>query len=107
MALVACPECTRELSDKAAACPHCGAPVASQPAAQVCGRCGTRLVAMEKAAKVSGGGIFGALLFLIGLGVMFGNALVGIGLMILAILIGTFGRTKHLVMVCPRCGASG
>lgn len=27
MALVTCPECTREVSDHAAACPHCGAPL--------------------------------------------------------------------------------
>lgn len=26
MALIACSECKREVSDKAAACPHCGAP---------------------------------------------------------------------------------
>lgn len=26
MALVACAECAKEVSDKAAACPHCGAP---------------------------------------------------------------------------------
>lgn len=29
MALIACAECGKEISDKAAACPHCGAPVAS------------------------------------------------------------------------------
>ena len=26
MALINCPECNKEISDKAAACPHCGAP---------------------------------------------------------------------------------
>lgn len=26
MSLIACPECAREISDQAAACPHCGAP---------------------------------------------------------------------------------
>lgn len=32
MALIACKECGKEISDKAAACPHCGAPVrASEP----------------------------------------------------------------------------
>jgi TM2 domain-containing membrane protein YozV len=29
MALISCAECSKEISDKAAACPHCGAPVAS------------------------------------------------------------------------------
>ena len=27
MALIACSECNRQVSDKASACPHCGAPV--------------------------------------------------------------------------------
>jgi hypothetical protein len=31
MALVNCPECAREVSDKAKACPHCGAPVSAAP----------------------------------------------------------------------------
>lgn len=29
MALIACNECGKEISDKAAACPHCGAPMAT------------------------------------------------------------------------------
>ncbi|WP_315125244.1 zinc-ribbon domain-containing protein [Comamonas antarctica] len=32
MALISCGECGREVSDKAAACPHCGAPVGSSEA---------------------------------------------------------------------------
>lgn len=31
MALIECSECRKQISDKAAACPHCGAPVASVP----------------------------------------------------------------------------
>ena len=31
MALIACTECTREISDRAAACPHCGAPIVLPP----------------------------------------------------------------------------
>jgi len=30
MALIQCPECGRDVSDKAAACPHCGHPVRGQ-----------------------------------------------------------------------------
>ncbi|MEY8689434.1 MAG: zinc-ribbon domain-containing protein [Leptothrix sp. (in: b-proteobacteria)] len=33
MALIACSECHKEISDKASACPHCGAPVVSATAA--------------------------------------------------------------------------
>ena len=29
MALITCPECGREISDQATACPHCGFPVQS------------------------------------------------------------------------------
>lgn len=29
MALIKCPECSREISDRATACPHCGVPLAS------------------------------------------------------------------------------
>jgi hypothetical protein len=31
MALIKCPECGKEISDKAAACPNCGCPIGSQP----------------------------------------------------------------------------
>ena len=30
MALINCPECGREISDKAASCPHCGVPITAQ-----------------------------------------------------------------------------
>src|SRR3954471_21705877 len=32
MALIPCPECKREISDRAAACPHCGVAIAGNPA---------------------------------------------------------------------------
>lgn len=35
MALIVCPECRREVSDKALACPHCGLPAPSQAHASV------------------------------------------------------------------------
>lgn len=35
MALIACAECGKKISDKAVACPHCGAPVAAQKNAQL------------------------------------------------------------------------
>lgn len=31
MALIACPECSKEISDQASACPHCGNPLAVVP----------------------------------------------------------------------------
>lgn len=35
MALIACLECTKEISDKATACPHCGNPMQYVPAPMV------------------------------------------------------------------------
>jgi len=32
MALINCPECNKEISDKAPACPGCGSPIAAAPA---------------------------------------------------------------------------
>lgn len=32
MALTICPDCYHEVSDRAAACPRCGAPIAASPA---------------------------------------------------------------------------
>ncbi len=31
MALIQCPECGKQISDKASSCPGCGCPIASQP----------------------------------------------------------------------------
>ena len=37
MALIPCYECSREVSDKATACPHCGSPVGPQITCPDCG----------------------------------------------------------------------
>ena len=35
MALISCPECNKEISDKAASCPGCGVPIANTPAQKI------------------------------------------------------------------------
>lgn len=40
MSLVNCPECGKQISDKATTCPHCGFPVSSIP---ICIKCGKQL----------------------------------------------------------------
>jgi hypothetical protein len=35
MALIECSECRRQVSDKAASCPGCGAPIAQTPASSI------------------------------------------------------------------------
>ena len=37
MALMSCPECAKQISDKAPACPHCGAPMNAPIAASTAG----------------------------------------------------------------------
>lgn len=53
MALIPCPECRREVSDKAPACPGCGHPIAAPPAPRGLG--GDHVADMTKTAgKVAG-----------------------------------------------------
>ena len=48
MALISCPECGKEISDKAVACPHCGNPMnpqvqqTQQEEYLCCPKCGSR-----------------------------------------------------------------
>ena len=46
MALITCPECSREVSDQAAACPHCGYPLRTKlaPATPAIGDADTRIL---------------------------------------------------------------
>jgi len=39
VALIECPECERQVSEKAEACPGCGHPVGVDPDTQICGWC--------------------------------------------------------------------
>ena len=43
MAIINCPECNKEISDKATACPHCGCPIESvvTETIKVCPNCGS------------------------------------------------------------------
>lgn len=44
MALIICAECGKQMSDKASACPHCGAPYSAAPSEErKCGECGAIL----------------------------------------------------------------
>ena len=48
MALIACPDCSREVSDKAPSCPHCGTPIAS---AQEHQQVGVPLMTVQETSK--------------------------------------------------------
>ncbi len=57
MSLINCPECGKEISDKAASCPNCGCPIQKQPtftnsyglfgSAAVCPKCKSQHIQME------------------------------------------------------------
>lgn len=73
MALIKCPECGREISDKAGSCPNCGYPISAEPQMEYdsgemngirCPKCGSGNVSVEliqKAGKTKkhGNGIGG------------------------------------------------
>lgn len=93
MALISCPECGKEISDKALACPHCGNPM-NQPTQQnqqeeeylCCPKCGSRELHAEHKGFSGGKALAGALVT------------GGIGL-----LAGTIG-SRDTQITCLKCG---
>ena len=95
MALISCPECGKEISDKAFACPHCGNPMNSQPQ-QIpqpqqeeflcCPKCGSRELHAEHKGFSGGKALIGAV------------AVGGLGL-----LAGTIG-SRDTQITCLKCG---
>lgn len=89
MALINCPECGKEISDKAISCPHCGNPM-NQPVQDkeylCCPKCHSRELHAEQKGFSGGKALAGAV------------AVGGIGL-----LAGTIG-SKDLQITCLKCG---
>jgi uncharacterized membrane protein YvbJ len=71
MALITCPECKRDISDKAAACPHCGAPRDAAPdspaerarSAQTSGKSGGKAMGWFAKLALGVAGLFVVLLY--------------------------------------------
>jgi len=72
-----------------------------------CEKCETDMIAVESKKSVSGIGIFGALLFVIGAATMFGNPIFGFIIIIIGIVISMSGNKKQITMTCPKCGHKG
>lgn len=70
-----------------------------------CERCNVQLMRQERSSSVSGTGLVAAFIAVIGIVVLFSNALVGIGIVIAALLLGSATRRKRLVLICPTCKA--
>lgn len=94
MALISCPECGKEISDKAVACPHCGNPMnpqiqqTQQEEYLCCPKCGSRELHAEHKGFSGGKALAGAVLT------------GGIGL-----LAGTIGSSDTQI-TCLKCGKS-
>lgn len=89
MALIKCPECGKEISDKALACPNCGNPMnqqAQQEEYLYCPKCGSRELHAEHKGFSGGKALAGALVT------------GGIGL-----LAGTIG-SRDTQITCLKCG---
>lgn len=102
MSLITCPECKKEISDTAKACPSCGFELHSS-GKQLCPKCNIEAIPIKKKDSVSAAGIIGALLFILAIPVLFINLLIGVVIIILALIVGTVGRGEHIEMTCPKC----
>lgn len=90
MTLISCPECGKEISDKAFACPHCGNPMNPQSQQEeeylCCPKCGSRELHAEHKGFSGGKALAGAIVT------------GGIGL-----LAGTIG-SRDTQITCLKCG---
>lgn len=89
MALISCPECGKQISDKAVSCPNCGNPINQQNQQEeylCCPRCGSRELHAEHKGFSGGKALAGALIT------------GGIGL-----LAGTIG-SRDTQITCLKCG---
>src|SRR5262245_34766229 len=103
---IKCRFCGTDLTQSASAAPPRPAPSPAS-SALACANCKVQLVPVQKKKAVSASGLISVVVFLVGLVAIFGNAIVGALIMILALIIGMVGGGKKTVMVCPSCGAEG
>ena len=110
MALINCTECGKEISDKAASCPHCGAPNETAPATpkrhnpNACSKCGTNYITDKKPATFSPVTFLTVPMLLIGLGLFLVNWIAALIVIALAFIIDKFGRSYKTILICPKCG---
>ncbi len=114
MALITCPECNREVSDKAYSCPHCGYVLSEQTSSAtppVHQPRPTRIGAQRR--NVVSGSIWSVIgMLLIGLGILSCFVILPVGIVILVLggiiyAKGTASSVGVHAVTCPYCGASG
>lgn len=99
MALIKCPECNREISDQATACPSCGCPIQAMAYVgppECCSRCGGRL---KKGAEAKSEGS-GCLIALVGL--LLSPILIGIPIILYGL---NLMSKREGFWRCRNCGA--
>jgi predicted RNA-binding Zn-ribbon protein involved in translation (DUF1610 family) len=114
MALINCEECTKEISDKAISCPHCGAPTHASrvaalksPTIPSCLKCNIALVKTSRVKRSAAAEVIGGILLAVSIIVFFFNWLIAIVLVCVAFLISYLGKEKYELLVCPNCGKEG
>lgn len=108
MTLIACRECTKEISDQAASCPHCSCPVKdagglSHDGAMKCPTCDLNLIPIAKPNAYSFAGLIGFLVILVGLVALLINPLAGLIAIACGALIDKLFRGSKIIMTCPHC----
>ena len=108
MGLIICPDCKKEISDKAESCPNCGRPMNALPKkVKICAKCNKNGISSEfqqtTIKKVPSGANFVAgILIVIGIPSLF---FAGAGLIpiLIATLIISLGKKDYQVLKCPKC----
>ena len=106
MTMTVCRECSADISDQAAACPHCGAPLKAAPASVglACNTCKLALLPITTTNVNGFVGVIITIVAVIGLIAFLFNWLAGLIVLAFALLLMIAGRTSATRMRCPKCG---